>query len=79
VVKFEYKKAVDVTNLNIERGNNNIYVVKTKEKKQLLTSLKISKKGKAYKFSYKYFGWESQLKHIAQTFWLRSPAYEQNK
>jgi len=45
----------DVTNLNIERGNNNIYVVKTKEKKQLLTSLKISKKGKAYKFSYKYW------------------------
>lgn len=35
--------------------------------------------GNEYKFSYKYFGWEAQLKHIAQTHWLRSPAYEQDK
>lgn len=43
-----------VSNLTIEGGNNNIYVVNALEKKQLLTTLKISKKGKAYKFSYKY-------------------------
>lgn len=41
-----------VTNLTIEGGNNNIYVVNALEKKQLLTTLKISKKRKAYKFSY---------------------------
>lgn len=35
--------------------------------------------GNEYEFSYKYFGLESQLKHIAQTEWLRSPYYEQNE
>jgi len=35
--------------------------------------------GDEYKFSYKYFGLETQMKYIAQAFWLRSPAYEQNK
>ena len=44
-----------VTNLNIDGGNNNVYVVNAKDKKQLLTSLTVSKKGKAYKFSYKYW------------------------
>ena len=44
-----------VTNLNIIGGNNNIYIVNPQRKKQLLTSLKVSKKGRAYKFSYKYW------------------------
>ena len=35
--------------------------------------------GNEYEFAYKYFGLETQLKYIAQTFWLRSPAYETNK
>lgn len=50
-----------VTNLNIDGGNNNIYIVNEKDKKQLLTTLKVSKKGKAYKFSYKY--WTNYGKH----------------
>lgn len=44
-----------VTNLNIKGGNNNVYVVNSLNKKQLLTTLKVSKNGKAYKFSYKYW------------------------
>jgi len=44
-----------VTNLNINGGNNNIYIVNPKQKKQLLTSLKVSIKGRAYKLSYKYW------------------------
>ncbi|WP_313808050.1 M23 family metallopeptidase [Flavobacterium sp.] len=43
-----------VTNLNVDGGNNNVYVVKANNKKQLLTSLKAFKIGKAYKFSYNY-------------------------
>lgn len=43
-----------VTNLNIDGGNNNVYVVDAKDKKQLLTTLKASKRGVAYKFTYKY-------------------------
>lgn len=43
----------NVKNLNIDGGNNKVYVVKAKKKKQLLTSLKVSKNGKAYKLSYK--------------------------
>ncbi len=43
-----------VKNLNIEGGNNTVYIVNAKEKKQLLTTLKVSKTGKAYKFSYTY-------------------------
>jgi murein DD-endopeptidase MepM/ murein hydrolase activator NlpD len=50
-----------VTNLNIDGGNNNVYVVNAKVKKHLLTSLKISKNVKAYKFSYKY--WTNYGKH----------------
>ena len=56
-IKIEFT----VTNLNIDGGNNNIYVVSAKDKKQLLTSLKVSKKGKAHKFSYKY--WTSLGEH----------------
>ena len=41
-----------VSNLDIEGGNHNIYVVDALKKKQLITTLTISKKGKAYKFSY---------------------------
>ena len=44
-----------VSNLNIEGGNSNIYVVNPLQNKQLLTTLKVSKNGKAYKFSYKYW------------------------
>ncbi|MDB9990051.1 M23 family metallopeptidase [Flavobacteriales bacterium] len=51
----------NVTNLNINGGNNNVYVVNAKGKKQLLTSLKVSKNGKAYKFSFKY--WTNYGKH----------------
>jgi hypothetical protein len=35
--------------------------------------------GNELEFSHKHFGWEFQLKHIAQKLWLRSPAYEQDK
>jgi murein DD-endopeptidase MepM/ murein hydrolase activator NlpD len=51
----------NVSNLNIGGGNNRVYVINAKNKKQLLTSLKVSKKGKAYKFSYKY--WTNYGKH----------------
>src|SRR5690606_28025280 len=50
-----------VTNLNIDRGNNNVYVVNARNKRQLLTSLKVSENGKAYTVSYKY--WTSYGKH----------------
>jgi len=50
-----------VTNLNIDGGNNNVYVVEAKVKKQLLTTLKVSKKGKTYTFSYYY--WTNYGKH----------------
>lgn len=49
-VKINFK----VTNLHIEEGNNAVYLVEAKGKRQLLTSLKVVKKGKAYKISYKY-------------------------
>ena len=48
-IRLDFK----VSNLNISGGNNNVYVVNSKNKKQLLTTLKVLKKGKAYKFSYK--------------------------
>ena len=35
--------------------------------------------GSEYKFSFKYFGTVTQLQYIAECFWLRSPACEQNK
>lgn len=41
------------TNLNIDDGNNNIYVINPQENKQLLATLKIANKKKAYRFSYK--------------------------
>lgn len=44
-----------VTNLNIENGNNTIYVINAQTNKQLLTTLKISKNGKAYKMNYKFW------------------------
>lgn len=44
-----------VTNLNIEGGNNSIYIVESQKKNQMLTSLKVSNKKKAYKLSYKYW------------------------
>lgn len=44
-----------VTNLNIDGENNNVYVINAKEKKHKLTSLKVSKNGKEYKLSFKYF------------------------
>lgn len=43
-----------LTNLKVDGGNQTIYVVKPQTKKQLLTTLKVAKNGKAYKFSYKY-------------------------
>ncbi|MFO7743755.1 MAG: M23 family metallopeptidase [Psychroflexus sp.] len=43
-----------VKNLTIVGGNKNVYVINAKNKKQLLTSLKISNKKKEYKFSYRY-------------------------
>ena len=36
----------------------------------------LHKMGNEFKFSLKYFGIYNQLQYIAQTFWLRSPAYE---
>lgn len=41
------------TNLNIDDGNNNVYVINPQENKQLLTTLKVSNKRKANQFSYK--------------------------
>lgn len=41
------------TNLGISEGNNNIYIIDPLSKKQLLTTLTVIKKGKAFKFSYK--------------------------
>jgi hypothetical protein len=35
--------------------------------------------GSEYEFSHKYFGLDVQLRYIAQSIWLRSPAYETNK
>ncbi len=43
----------NVSNLDINGDNNNIYIIAPLTKKQLLTKLTVSKKGKAYKFSYK--------------------------
>lgn len=43
-----------ITNLDIRGGNNGIYTIAPLKKKQLLTQLTIAKKGKAYKFSYRY-------------------------
>lgn len=43
-----------VLNLDIDGGNNNIYVIKALKKKKLLTTLNLSDKRKAYKFSYEY-------------------------
>ncbi|WP_445720543.1 M23 family metallopeptidase [Flavobacterium sp.] len=40
------------TNLNINGGNNKVYVVNSQTKKQLLTSLSVTEHGKPYKFSY---------------------------
>lgn len=42
------------TNLDVDGGNNNIYVIEALTNKQLLTTLKVSKKGKGYKFTYNY-------------------------
>jgi len=39
-------------NMNVDGGNNKIYSVDALKKKQLLAKLVVSKKGKAYKFSY---------------------------
>ena len=43
------------TNLNVEGGNNNIYVVPASTKKQLLTTLQVANNKKSYQFSYQYF------------------------
>jgi murein DD-endopeptidase MepM/ murein hydrolase activator NlpD len=43
----------DVTNLNIDGGNKNVYIVNAKSQKQLLTYLTVSKNGKPYALSYK--------------------------
>jgi len=45
----------NITNLDVRGGNHNIYLVDALKKRQLLTKLVISKKGIAYKFSYKYW------------------------
>jgi len=45
----------DITNLEISGGNNNMYVIEPLKKRELLTKLTVSKKGKAYKFNYKYW------------------------
>lgn len=50
-VKIEFK----VTNLKIEGGNNNIYVIDANSKGNLLTSLKISNKKRKYKVSSRYW------------------------
>ncbi|VXC33345.1 Peptidase family M23 [Flavobacterium sp. 9AF] len=47
-----FKLDFNVTNLTIEEGNNNLYVVDSKSKKQLLTTLKALKIGKPYNFSF---------------------------
>lgn len=47
-IKIEFT----VLNLNIEGGNNNIYVANARKKKQLLTSVTVKEMGKAYKMSY---------------------------
>ena len=44
-----------VLNLDINGGNNNVYVIGTQEKKKLLTTLKHINNRKPYKFLYKYF------------------------
>ena len=49
------KVAFTLENLNLAGENNAIYVVNAKTKRQLLTTLKITKRGKAYKVSYKYW------------------------
>lgn len=43
-----------VLNLDIDGGDNNVYVIEALVKKKLLTTLKPSDKRKAYKFRYKY-------------------------
>ncbi len=55
-----------VSNLNIENGNNTIYLLNPLEKKQLLTTLKVSKAGKDYKFSYEY--WTNYGDHNLQEY-----------
>ncbi|TYB80133.1 M23 family metallopeptidase [Bizionia saleffrena] len=53
-------------NLNIDGGNNNIYIIDPIKKRQLLTKLTVSKKGKAYKFSYKY--WSNYGNHNSDNY-----------
>ena len=50
-IKIEF----DVQNMLIDGGNNKVYVVKAKAKKQLLTKLSLDKVGEAYSFRYKYW------------------------
>jgi murein DD-endopeptidase MepM/ murein hydrolase activator NlpD len=47
-VKLEFT----VTNLDLANQNNTVFVVDALKKKQLLTTLTVAQKGKAYKFSY---------------------------
>jgi len=49
-IKIDFK----TTNLDIDGNNSNVYIIEPLQKKQLLTTLTVSKKGKAYKLSYKY-------------------------
>lgn len=47
------KLSFTMQNMRIEGGNDKIYVVPERSSKQLLTTIRQSQKGKAYKFSYK--------------------------
>ena len=50
-IKIDFK----LTNLNAQRGNNAVYVIEPQKKRQLITRLRITKKGMAYRFSFEYW------------------------
>lgn len=56
------KISFELSNLKVSGGNNNIYIASPLKNRQLLTKLIVSKKGKEYKFSYKY--WTNFGNHV---------------
>lgn len=53
--KMSMKIDFKLTNLNAQRGNNAVYVIEPQKKRQLITRLRITKKGMAYRFSFEYW------------------------
>lgn len=61
-IKLEFT----LTNLTIKDSNGKVYVVQPRQKKQLLTTLQIAQRNKAYKFSYK--SWTNYGDHTKDSY-----------